>query len=84
MKAKTVYYLKGDRNFPAHRVGSPKKDECNQTPWLFIDGKWKGDVVMVEPYKMERSNDRQRLQKPRSTGTDKRDIQRSLDGTGRG
>lgn len=54
MKAKTIYYLKGQLDMPAHRVGSPKKDDCGQTPWYFIDGKWKGETVYVEPEKMWR------------------------------
>ena len=40
--------------FPAHRVGSPKKDKCGQTPWRFIGGPWEGLVVVVEPHKMIR------------------------------
>lgn len=56
-KPKTIYYLKGNPNMSAHRIGSPKKDECGQTPWLFIDGKWKGETVYVAPWKMWRKED---------------------------
>ena len=49
---RTIYYRKGDRNYPAHRVGNPKKDKCGQTPWKFIAGEWKGKIIMVDPIKM--------------------------------
>lgn len=58
MKAKTTYCLRGNPDYPAHRVGSPKKDECGQTPWYFIGGEWRGQAVKVEPFKMWREENK--------------------------
>ncbi len=57
-KTRTLWYLRGARKagMIAIRVGSPKRDACGQTPWLFIAGEWRGQTVLVEPHKMRRGS----------------------------
>ncbi len=68
---RTIWLLRGDEDLAAVRVGSPKKDECGQTPWLFVDGRWKGDLVWVEPWKMFNSGEKRVVEMPLSPGGEK-------------
>lgn len=44
-------YLRGDKDMKAVRLAKGK-DACGQAPYAFLSGKWKGEIVWVEPYKM--------------------------------
>ena len=58
MKAKSRYRLRGDPLYEAESVGRIRKDQCGQSPFLFVSGPWRGEVVFVEPFKMWKVKDR--------------------------
>lgn len=45
-------FLHGDPQFEAVRVGG-RLDRCGQTAYLYLTGKWAGELVLTEPCKME-------------------------------